>query len=382
MSEYQYYEFQAIDRPLTVEEMRILRSYSTRASITPTRFSNHYEWGNFKGDPAAWMEKYFDAFLYLANWGTHELMFRLPRRLLDLAATKQYCHGETATVRGKGDFVILEFSSDDEEGDDGDDDGSGWLSSLIPLRADLASGDYRMLYLAWLLCVQAGELDDDTLEPPVPPGLGALTAPLNAFAEFLRLGKDLLAAAAAGSPAHAEAVSDADLARWVAALPESEKTAWLLRLASGQEAHLRAELLKTFRASRGQGGVPPDKSRSVAEIMEASQQQAEARRRREAEREARERMRREQEAAAAREKHLTSLAKREPDAWRQVDALIATKRPRDYEEAVHLLKDLADLAEKRGRQAEVRHRIERLRKEHARKSTLLKHLKAAGLLAD
>jgi hypothetical protein len=382
MSEYQYYEFQAIDRPLTEQEMRELRAYSTRATITPTRFVNHYEWGNFKGNPAVWMEKYFDAFLYLANWGTHELMFRLPRRLLDLAAAKQYCRGETATARSKGDFVILEFSSDDEEGDDGDDDGSGWLSSLIPLRADLASGDYRMLYLAWLLCVQAGELDDGAPEPPVPPGLGTLTAPLKAFAEFLRLDQDLIAAAAAGGLAQAEAPSDADVARWVAALPESEKTAWLLRLASGQEVHLRAELLKTFRASRDQSGVSLGKSRTVAEIMEASQQHAEARRRRVAEREARERMRREQDAAASRERHLASLAKREPEAWRQVDALIATKRPGDYEKAVQLLKDLADLGEKRGRQTEVRDRLARLQQEHARKPALLKRLKAVRLLAE
>ena len=40
MSEYQYYEFQAIDRPLTEKEMRELRSYSTRARITPTSFVN------------------------------------------------------------------------------------------------------------------------------------------------------------------------------------------------------------------------------------------------------------------------------------------------------------------------------------------------------
>ena len=63
--------------------------------------------------------------------------------------------------------------------------------------------------------------------------------------------------------------------------------------------------------------------------MEACQQHAEARRRREAERAARERTRREQAAEAARERHLASLAKREAEAWRQVDALIATKRPRD-----------------------------------------------------
>src|SRR3990172_11206452 len=40
MSEDQYYEFQAIDRPLTAEEMGELRSFSTRARITPTSFVN------------------------------------------------------------------------------------------------------------------------------------------------------------------------------------------------------------------------------------------------------------------------------------------------------------------------------------------------------
>ncbi len=83
MSEYQYYEFQAIDRPLTEKAMGELRSYSTRARITPTTFVNDYSWGNFKGDEDAWMEKYFDAFLYLANWGTHVVKLRLPTRLLD-----------------------------------------------------------------------------------------------------------------------------------------------------------------------------------------------------------------------------------------------------------------------------------------------------------
>ena len=38
MSEYQYYEFQAIDRPLTKGEMAEVRSLSTRATITSTRF--------------------------------------------------------------------------------------------------------------------------------------------------------------------------------------------------------------------------------------------------------------------------------------------------------------------------------------------------------
>jgi len=82
MSEYQYYEFAAIDRPLTSEQMSRLRALSTRATITPTRLCNFYTWGDFKGDPLALMEEYFDAFVYVTNWGAHELMLRLPRRLL------------------------------------------------------------------------------------------------------------------------------------------------------------------------------------------------------------------------------------------------------------------------------------------------------------
>ncbi|MGH8564248.1 MAG: hypothetical protein ACREXW_09210 [Gammaproteobacteria bacterium] len=50
MSEYQYYEFQAIDRPLTDREVSTLRNYSSRATITSTRFMNRYSYGSFKGN--------------------------------------------------------------------------------------------------------------------------------------------------------------------------------------------------------------------------------------------------------------------------------------------------------------------------------------------
>jgi hypothetical protein len=36
MSEYQYYEFQAIDRPLDEEDRKELRAISTRARISST----------------------------------------------------------------------------------------------------------------------------------------------------------------------------------------------------------------------------------------------------------------------------------------------------------------------------------------------------------
>ena len=37
MSEYQYYEFQAINRPLTVKEQDEIRKRSSRVKLTPTQ---------------------------------------------------------------------------------------------------------------------------------------------------------------------------------------------------------------------------------------------------------------------------------------------------------------------------------------------------------
>ena len=51
MSEYRYYEVQAINRPLGEADMEALRILSTRARITATSFTNHYKWGDFQGAP-------------------------------------------------------------------------------------------------------------------------------------------------------------------------------------------------------------------------------------------------------------------------------------------------------------------------------------------
>lgn len=382
MSEYQYYEFQALDRPLTVEEQRKLRTFSSRATITASRFVNHYEWGSFRGNPSGWMEEYFDAFLYVANWGTHQLSIRLPGKVLDLETTKRYCGGRAASARSKDGFVILDFSSEAEWGNDWDeewDDGTGWLSSLIPLRTDLAGGDHRALYLAWLLCVQARELEDDATEPPVPPGLGDLTAPLQAFADFLRIDQDLVAAAAARSLAEKASSPTQEVERWIAGLPDAVKTGWLVRLAGGTEPHLRAELLRSFRESRpgrpGDGGAP----RTVGKLLAAAERISQERRRKEAEKAAREQARREREAAEARSRYLATLAGREAKLWSKVDELIATKNPGRYDDAVKLLCDLRELALQQGRADEIEARLLRLREEHAKKWTFLERLKKAGL---
>ena len=94
MSEYQYYDFKAIDHALTKTEMATLRAISTRAVITTTSFTNHYEWGDLKADPIKLLEKYFDAFVYVANWGTREFHLRLPQELVDAKQIKAMLPGK------------------------------------------------------------------------------------------------------------------------------------------------------------------------------------------------------------------------------------------------------------------------------------------------
>jgi hypothetical protein len=60
------------------------------------------------------MERYFDAFLYLANWGTRRLMIRLPGGLLDLGVAERYCTGDAASAWAADGHVILSLSSEDE----------------------------------------------------------------------------------------------------------------------------------------------------------------------------------------------------------------------------------------------------------------------------
>ncbi|MEH0929642.1 hypothetical protein [Micromonospora sp. CPCC 205558] len=381
MSEYQYYEFTAVDRPLTGRERAELRSLSTRADITATSFVNTYEWGDFKGDPRTLMERYFDAHLYLANWGTRRLMLRLPKHVLDPGAVAQYCRGDSASTWTAGEHVIIDLHDEDEDGtDEWDLDGRGLLTSIIPVRAGLAAGDLRLLYLAWLRCVQSEDIADDEPEPPVPAGLGTLDAPLTAIAEFLRIDPDLIAAAAAGSaPATSGEPTAAQLRTWVVGLPAPDKDAIMTDLITGGESHLRSRLLRRYRDAHSADVSTPTATRTAGELLATAAELRAVRERRDAEQRERDRIRREWSAAAARQRHLDTLAVDQPAAWQQVDELIATKKPREYDTAVQLLVDLRELSERDEDSSSFQHRLAELRAAHARKPSLLERLDVAGL---
>jgi len=388
VSEYQYYEFRAIDQPLNDAEQAEVRSLSTRATITATGFVNEYHWGDFKGDPNRLMARYYDAHLYLANWGTHRVMFRLPRDLLDPDVVAHYRVDDRVRAWVAGKDIVLDLISDDEAGEFVFDyDAETLLPTIVGVRAELAAGDLRPLYLAWLAAYGAWERDedvfdrdaDDDLEPPVPPGLGTLTAAQRALAAFLRLDDHLLAIAAQASPPLATTALDpGDLATWVTHLPITEKDRLLARVAQGEAARVRMELLRHFRDDTTPTTPTPPR-RTVADLLDnAARQRADHERRLSTQR-ANDEARQEQARREAHEQRLDELAGEEDAAWSRVDALIASRKPTEYDTAITLLTDLRALAEREDRYDTFTLRTTELRHTHARKPSLIERFNRAGI---
>ena len=78
--------------------MAELRSRSSRATITATSFVNEYQWRDLKGDPADWMRRYFDAFVYTANWCSCRLALRFSHDTFEKSELKRFATKYSLTV--------------------------------------------------------------------------------------------------------------------------------------------------------------------------------------------------------------------------------------------------------------------------------------------
>ncbi len=367
MSEYQCYEFVALDRPLDAKQMAELRAISSRADISATRFWNEYQWGDLKADPTDLLARYFDAHLYFASFGTRRLALRLPRARVDEATLQAYLVSHAAScLERRGAYLVVDFAV---ERDEPDDDGvpPGSLATLAAVRGELLAGDLRAAYLAWLGAVQDGHVDEDDDEPPVPAGLDALTAAQQALVDFLDLDDDLFAAAiTASKPVPDDAHH---LRAWVAGLPARQKDAWLRRAVEDPDLPLGAELRRAFRATTA--SAAGTKRRAVGAILALSEERRAERHRAETER------RRRAHATAERERRgrLDALARDVDTAWVRLEGLVQAS---DYDEALRLATDLRDLATREGDADGFAARFEALRKRQARRRGFFDRWKRAA----
>ncbi|SEP79517.1 hypothetical protein SAMN04244573_00470 [Azotobacter beijerinckii] len=386
MSEYQYYEFAAIDRPLTPQQQAELRSRSTRATITASSFINEYHWGDLKGDPLDWMRRYFDAHVYYANWGSCCLLLRLPRATLEQAVLDAFVlpaeRGSAFSASATDEHWILDWSDWDEEGSGDcerfwDEESQHWMARLLPLRDELLRGDTRPLYLGWLARLCGGELDDAAVEPPLPAGLQTLSGAQQALVEYLQIDPDWLAAAAGASePLPASDETAPALDAWLDAQTPETLRAALRLLLEGRGAQAEREARRRFldwQRSR-QPVVAAPTRRRVADI--AVLRQAAAQRRLERERQARDAE--EARQRAERRQHLAQLAEQADVVWTDIDRTLQRGTGAAYDRALQSLRALSEALAQAGREREFRLGLDRLQQSHGRRGAWVKRLIAAG----
>ncbi|MDP3083729.1 MAG: hypothetical protein Q8N44_08585 [Rubrivivax sp.] len=378
MSEYQYFEFAAIDRPLTDGEMAALRAVSTRAVITPSGFVNHYEWGGLKADPLDWMRRYFDAFVYLADWAQCRFALRLPRDMFGKAELKPFGVKQSLTIDASEDHWILDSSLEGSDNYDrfAEDDGRGWMGRLVPLRDELIRGDQRSLYLGWLAAAAKGEVPETTLEPTVPAGLSQLSAAQNALAAFLEIDADIIAAAAIGSADASDRPESVDA--WLQSLSPDELRSMLKSIVRADRPNPQREVASRYRAWHRQHApqtAPEARRRSVAELRSLAVPAGEERRRRDA-------LAREQQAAARRTQRDAQLRLLMSDVdkrWLALHQQAERGSASAYEQAVRALSDLAEayaiVSDRKTFDRELRRFLVR----HAKRGALLRRLTEAGL---
>jgi hypothetical protein len=372
MSEYQFVHFLAIDRPLDDEQLEFMRRQSSRAEITRWEFTNEYHFGDFHGNAREMLRRGYDVHLHYANFGIRRLMMRLPaglpcdQRTFD-AFQPEYGVAWHADTRGKGG--ILEIQPEADAGTYGEDvyETAPLLRKIAAARDLLIAGDLRLLYLAWLAC----HGDEESLEPPVPAGLGKLTPALKAIAEFYEVGQDLVAAAAEQSPPLPKSTdADEPLKKWIAKQSPKHLRELVERFLGKGAAATRAETLSSIRSATPTAAWPmAEPTRTLAQLRESARGRGD------------QRIQQEQQARdAARRKRLETIAADPGKLIANVEKLRKERSVASYEQAA---KELADLREALGPEkgpGRARAVAERLRRENPRLHRLIAALRKQGLL--
>ena len=269
MSEYQYYEFVAVDRQLTRDEMNQLRSISSRAKISSTHFCNTYNYGDLKAQPEQMLRDYFDAFVYDSNFSYRRFMVKMPKACFDRGLLERYFPGDHSCFKPSRDHWLIEFCYSDEDCYDDNwwEEGSeGWMGSLLSIRSELMRGDYRSLYIAWLAAVEDDEVAENADEVPVPPGLSDLTASQSALCDFLKLDKYIVEAAAKNSPDACEIDLEEYVDNWLDDLPLAHCRKLLKSLLLDESGAVRAEKIASLlKAERNDPAGSPQTSVELKE---------------------------------------------------------------------------------------------------------------------
>lgn len=375
MSEHQIVAFRAIDGPVSQKNLEYMHEQSSRAEVTAWSFENEYHYGDFRGDKLEMLRRGYDIHLHYANFGTRELMIRLPNGFPDPKAAEPYL-GEDAVKyvedkKGPGGTLCIDpyYESSDF---DYHVNIHKILDRLIPLRAEILAGDLRPLYIAHLAMVlDDNHFEEGTIEGPVPAGLDQLTDAQQALAEYYGIGEAFLQAAAVDLPLPNSSGPSLDQqATWLREQPQSTKDDWLLRLISDPDANVKNEILTAYRNSQNLPSWPTViRNRTMIELKEAETTIAQAAK-----------LKAEEKAKKAKAKRFAELLANPDTTIQETERLVKERTTKGYSRIAELLAELRDAVQGSEKAGIAEQQAEKLRKENPNLTRLISELRKKKFL--
>ncbi len=387
MSEYQYIEFRAVDRPLTDAELAFAEKQSTRAEISRWAFRNEYHYGDFRGDVNGLLRRGYDVYLHYANYGVRTAAFRLPAGLpFPKSVWSRYIGiGELAWMpdrKGQGGVLSLSPYHDaggiDEIWNPGE-----YMDDLVEIRGRLVAGDLRALYAIWLCAAFDDQsVEPDVAEPPVPGGLADCVDAFGPFLEFFGLDPLILAAASEGSPSGPQRLSPEEQCReWIEQQSDAKAKHLLRRFLTEDPSTVKAETIAAIQQSGGSSDWPTASPGRTLDVLfgrteqlrdehnAKEQKKREASANREAAKQQRERQKRMQEMV------------KEPEVWlREATKLVDQRGTSNYKAAAEILADLREAVGGDKGEKITRKHAAHLAKKHPTLTHLKSSLRKRGLL--
>jgi len=367
MSEYQYYEFVALDGPVSDEGMQYARGCSTRAEVSRYRWRNEYNWGNFHGDPIKLLQ-YYDAHVYLTNWATFVFAIGVPSDGIDTGKIGPYLWdmqwASGLRLTRNANRTVISWERVDEGGWCDCWDEESPLDALAGIREEILRGDMRALFIGWLAGLDSDEPPEAI--PPIVPGMADLTTPQQELVERLQVDRDCLAAAAALSPDMQSMTECAD--ELIHELPPEEARHYLRRVAHGEGTQVMNELKR-----RAAVGCESTAARcGVETFFSKLSDLRETRLRRESE----EREARQRAEEAARKRHLTAVMEHADRTWSELDSLMKTKKSAAYDDIAAILKELAAAYVHEARESEFRTKISTFQSKWSNRPAMMRRIEA------
>ena len=385
VSEYQCYQFDAIDRILTPAQRREVSELSSHVSVSASSATVEYNYSDFKHDPVQVLKRYFDLYTYESNWGVQRLVFRFNQTSVDLESIAKFELDEWLTVVVEEDQVLIDCYLDEnyDHDLDYDYDGSGFAdyhtsrSHFVSFYQEIIEGDYRSLCLWWLKAADFSGVEESGETVIIPDGLGELEGSHRALIRFIGLDSDLLTAVQSSSRKlkKGSRSQGAKIVKLLPLLSEGEVRKYLDKFLCQNPHSVRSELVGRLR-EKGRLATPQedkagDRVVRFSELLET------------ANRITQERLWQEEEKCKRRgEQYVQELRIHRERMWNKVTEFIERKKTKYYEFAILTLSALKFLAEYEDQLFLYYQKADAITERYPRLSGLQWRLKAAEVVSQ